>query len=141
MKYSNLIEDTLSKRYPNIKQDDYIWQELIKCQPYALGWHDLIIELVQKIEKIYKDYDVDIHEFHIDGIKEKYGGLRMDARTSIDAVYALIIDYEKKSETVCEECGKQPASLCDDNIWLRTLCDECMEGTNYKKVNNEKDEE
>jgi hypothetical protein len=126
VKYPNLIEQTLTEKYPKINQEDYIWRELIKSQPYMLGWHDLIIELVQAVETVYKEWHTPIEEFKITDIKEKYGGLRVDCKTTIDAVYALIVRCENKSQTVCEQCGKTGKIRTGLN-WELCLCTECWE--------------
>lgn len=119
------IEDTLSEKYPNsINQQDYIWRQLIEHQGVGVGWHDLIIEMTQKIEDIYKEHNIPIENFHFDGMKEKYGGLRVDFRSSIIKVHELISLYENKSETVCEECG-EPGHIRDDLNWIQCLCEKC----------------
>ncbi len=124
MKYPYLIEETLTEKYPNIKKDDYIWQQMINGQVYSVGWHDLVIELVGKIEELYKKYNVDIHDFRIEDITEKYGTLRFNAKYSIGEVYELIIEYQVKSETICEECGAI-GKVRNNRNWIQTLCDEC----------------
>lgn len=124
MKYPHLIEVTLAEKYPNIDTTKYIWQQLIEHHGYAVGWNDLIIELIKAIEKIYEKHNnLDIHDFCIDGTKEKYGGLRVDARSSLMEVHELISEYENKSKEVCEECG-EVGRLRDGN-WVEILCDAC----------------
>ncbi|MEK6880416.1 MAG: LAGLIDADG family homing endonuclease [Nanoarchaeota archaeon] len=39
-----------------------------------------------------------------------------------DEMYDLIQEYEKKSETICEDCGKE-GKLRNDLGWILTLCD------------------
>ncbi|MFL0194333.1 hypothetical protein ACJDU8_01900 [Clostridium sp. WILCCON 0269] len=133
MKFKH-IEETLKEKYSFINMDNHIWNQLVNtANEYGCGWHDLIIELIEKIENIYKENNVDISEFKIDQIREKYGGLRFDALSSIKEVYHIISKYEDKSDTICDECGKI-GSLCEKNGWLETLCEECACKNGYKKV-------
>ena len=53
-------------------------------------------------------------------IKEKFGGLRVYAYPSVEAITAI----EARSETVCEDCGA-PGKL-RERWWIRTLCDDCV---------------
>lgn len=128
------IEDTLAEKYPNINTDDYIWKQLINTpNEYDSGWHDIIIELVIKIEEAYRKNYIDISDFKIDQIKEKYGELRFDAISSLQEVYVLISEYEEKADSVCDECGGI-GYLCEKNGWLETLCEKCASEKGYKKV-------
>ncbi|MBI2449665.1 hypothetical protein HYV49_05205 [Candidatus Pacearchaeota archaeon] len=56
-------------------------------------------------------------------VKEKWGMLNMYLTFDTDEMYDLISEYEEKSKTICEDCGK-PGSLRDDLPWILTLCDE-----------------
>lgn len=128
------IEQTLAEKYPHIDTSKYIWHELITtANEYGSGWHDLLIELVMKIEEIYKKNDMDITEFEISQIKEKYGGLRVYAFSSIPEVHDLIHEYENKAETVCDECGAT-GSLHVKDGWFQVLCDKCASEEGYEKV-------
>ncbi len=128
------IRQTLIEKYPHINLNDHIWNELINTpNEYGTGWHDLIIELIEKIEEIYRKNNTDISEFKIDQIKEKYGELSFDASSSIKEVYDVILEYEYKADTICEECG-ETGSLCENNGWLQTLCEKCAYKKGYKKI-------
>ncbi|OAA83569.1 hypothetical protein [Clostridium ljungdahlii] len=128
------IEKTLQERYPYINTGDYIWNQLVSADnEYGSGWHDLIIELVEKIENIYKKNNINVCEFKIDRIREKYGELQFDALSSIKEVYAVIAEYENKAYTICDECG-EVGSLCEKNGWLETLCEKCAFKNGYKKL-------
>jgi len=128
------IEDTLKEKYPYININDHIWNELVNtATEYGSGWHDLIIELLEKIEEIYKKSNIDISEFKIDRIREKYGQLSFDASSSIKEVYEIILEYEHKADTVCDECG-EAGCLCQKNGWLQTLCKKCACEKGYIKV-------
>ncbi len=128
------IEETLREKYPDVDVNQHIWNELINVNnEYEAGWHNLIIELIGKIEEIYKKNNVDISEFKIDEIREKYGQLRFDAVSSISEVYNIISQYENKADTICDQCGEK-GSLCEKNGWLETLCEKCAYENGYTKV-------
>lgn len=61
----------------------------------------------------------------IDQVKQKYGGLRfyVDPRKCSAEFDAVIMDAQRRSFTVCEECG-EPATVRDDRDYIRTLCDQ-----------------
>lgn len=118
------IEETLAEKYPNIDTNKYIWQELIKKQAIGVGWHQLIIELVQEIEKVYEKNNLGILEFRINEIKEKYGTLIMSVSSSLMEVHEIIMDAENRSESICEYCGKK-GRLRLNRHWNLTLCDDC----------------
>ena len=129
------IEQTLTEKYPRININKHPWHQVICHTEFGPGWHDLIIELFQKIIEIYNKNGIDILELKIDTLKEKYGGLRVYVRTSIPEIHDLLIEYENKAEEICEECGK-PGSLHEDLSigWLYTVCNECASIFGYKKV-------
>jgi hypothetical protein len=82
------------------------------------GWHPLIQELEEKLNKIDPD-------FELQQVKEKFGGLRYYAQCSKGGInfHKLIAEAEEKSVTICEECGK-PAVTLSYKGWLKTLCEE-----------------
>lgn len=102
------------------------------------GWHDLLDELMGRVQKLDKDKSVRVLQ-----VKEKFGGLRFyysggGIRVDIiglgsigtgpdkeeDPIFDLINEYEHKSYGVCEVCG-QPGKLCQsDSLWLKTVCKE-----------------
>lgn len=89
----------------------------------ADGWYNLIYELFEKIEGLYKEHNKDISEFKVIQIKEKYAELRIYVRTEIREVHDLIDEYEGLSRTVCEECGDK-GSIHNKNGYILTLCKE-----------------
>lgn len=93
------------------KTDDY----LNMC--VDSGWHPLIKELIGKLEKLDP-------ELRIEQVKEKFGGLRFyTGTTHVAGLFDIISEYEKKSYTICEKCGKK-GKLRDDIGWYKTLCTE-----------------
>ncbi len=56
-------------------------------------------------------------------IKEKFGSLHFYMTSATDAMWNLIHEYEKKSITICEECGKEGKLITKG--WWKTSCDKC----------------
>ena len=78
------------------------------------GWLGLIKELIEKL--IEMEWDKRICQ-----VKEKFGGLRFYPDELNDDGYSLIMEYEKLSYGICEQCGEH-GELRRDIGWLRTLC-------------------
>lgn len=97
------------------------------------GWYELISELCYKIDKLITDkypdlkkvepYNYGYPTFYVTQVKEKFGGLRFYVTVAYDEIFDLIDEYEEKSLTICEYCGKM-GELRNKNNWLATLCDE-----------------
>lgn len=88
-------------------------------QSVGSGWAGLIHIIFDKVQT----YTPGIRIFQV---KEKYGGLRVYCDPYVEDFDKFLIDIEKKSFTVCEECGK-PGQLRGGS-WYRTLCDEHADG-------------
>lgn len=81
----------------------------IECGP---GWASLYLPLIERC----KAEGVAILQ-----IKEKFGGLRFYVGAASDDLFTAIDEAEKRSITMCEECG-EPGRLRGLG-WIRTLCD------------------
>ncbi|MEK7197881.1 MAG: hypothetical protein AAB648_00250 [Patescibacteria group bacterium] len=85
------------------------------------GWFELINELCKKLKAL------DLKDFRVLQVKEKFGGLRFYVNgvelDKADETYQLIDEAEAKSLTICEKCGKPGKS--NEIGWIRTLCDNC----------------
>jgi hypothetical protein len=81
------------------------------------GWTALINELIEKLTEAGWDGQVD-------QIKEKFGYLRFYISNGDEKLWAIISEYENKSGTICEMCGK-PGKL-RQGVWWKTRCDECQ---------------
>jgi hypothetical protein len=93
------------------------------------GWFPLIYELLDKIQAIV-DKTPELSDIEVTEIKEKYGGLRFYINYGTDEIFDIIDEYEKKSYTICERCGK-PGKLTKNNYrWYKTLCNNCI-GEDY----------
>lgn len=100
------------------------------------GWFDLIWELSEKIEKLENTNEsmdkkakrllLGNNSINVVQVKEKFGGLRFYIDGGIKGCQKLVNEYESKSYTICEVCGKE--GKVRTGKWIKTLCDEC-----YKK--------
>lgn len=87
------------------------------------GWMKIVEPALRAMKKI----DPNIR---IDQIKEKFGGLRIYFAASDPILYdmlELVVNgAESKAWHTCEECGEL-AERVNDEGWIRTICDSCME--------------
>jgi hypothetical protein len=87
------------------------------------GWADILVELCQKIEQYLKTMPKEHADLFVAlQVKEKFGTLRFYVSQYDESIEALIVDAEKKSARVCEQCGK-PGTL-RGHAWFYTACDE-----------------
>ena len=90
------------------------------------GWFPMLTELSDKLDAIFREkYPEDIESFQVLQVKEKFGTLRFYVSSAPDEIYGLIDEYEKKSGTICETCGK-PGILKESHGWFMTVCEECF---------------
>lgn len=117
---------------------------------YGDGWFDLVYRLSAEIEaeakKLGLDPDSDAWPCALQ-VKEKFGTLKFYCDTgaktpaeglapeqagnilsfrpwpSLKTIGALIVNAERQSATICEDCGR--AGKLRRDGWWRTLCDEC----------------
>jgi len=90
------------------------------------GWHPMIIELLDKIQDMVNNNPEEYLDLRIMQIKEKFGGLRVYTNFYDEDIELLLSEYEEKSNTICEICGR-PGELRENHFWLKTLCDKCNE--------------
>lgn len=94
-----------------------------ECGP---GWFPLLTELSDKLDTIFREkYPELMNDFRVLQVKEKFGTLRFYVSSAPQEVYDLIYEYENKSDSICESCGK-PGKLTEKHMWLQTLCEECF---------------
>jgi len=89
------------------------------------GWLNLIEELCCELEKLLIKYPNIKEHFYTTQVKEKFAGLRFYVSCENREIFDLIQEYEKKSYSICEHCGK-PASKRVYGAWYYTLCDSCF---------------
>lgn len=93
------------------------------------GWYDLLDGLCLSIQHVYERNNIPV-EIKVSQVKEKMGTLRFYATPGGPEnvrreVEELIADAQRKSETICEECGK-PGILRTGYGKVRVICDECL---------------
>jgi len=97
------------------------------------GWFDLIYELSLKITNLACINNITVEESEnyplVSQVKEKFGQLRYyiewNPQSPIESELNQLIDeYEKKSLTVCEDCGKE-GFLDESSQWWMTKCQDC----------------
>lgn len=150
------LEDKLAEDFPFMRQTESLSRQLEEGHIGDLygafgcecdnGWFDLIYSLCTEITGVYKKYGIPI-DITVEQVKEKYGSLRFyysvqkpnhetvfsdKEKEAHNDVRKLVNQWEKKSETVCEKCGK-PGKLREDLPWIQTLCDECCSEKTSKK--------
>ena len=106
------------KGYPTGVNYDGYTRDFAK-QSVGKGWHNLIDEVFDKLEKRFK-------MIKIIQVKEKWGGLRIYTDYSNEEFDKFIQEIEKRSFTICEDCGS-PGNLREGS-WYRTLCEHHANG-------------
>ena len=117
------LQEQLFNKYPHLFSEKGLpMQQTCMCWGIECddGWYDLIDELCSKIVKLGKSLTAS-------QVKEKWGGLRFYTSSGSEEVWNLIHEYEEKSYTICEICGKK-GKLRKDLNWIKTLCN-----IHYKK--------
>ena len=103
------------------------------------GWKDLCVRTFEKIADTYVRHDVDLSEFSLVQIKEKFGGLRIypgGIESGLyDDVYSAICKAEDESYTICELCGNPGKPR--KGSWIKTLCQEHAREYGYKIIEEE----
>ena len=90
------------------------------------GWFPMLTELSDKLDAIFREkYLESMESFEVLQVKEKFGTLRFYVSSAPDEIYELIDEYEKKSGTICETCGKT-GTLKESHGWFMTVCEECF---------------
>lgn len=98
------------------------------------GWFPLIWELTQKLLEIVNKEGGGKDDWQITDIKEKLGGLRYGVFGGTSEMLDLIGEYEDKSETICEVCGKDGELMVRGKWWYGTRCPECALKEGYEKI-------
>jgi hypothetical protein len=124
-----LLDEKLCADFPKLFTDRYgNMQETAMCWGFecGAGWEPIIREASAKLEAINNKIKDPEQYIRASQIKEKYGTLRFYISSVPsefgDEAFAATDEAEKKSEEICEECGK-PGKLRGHG-WLYTACDE-----------------
>jgi hypothetical protein len=84
------------------------------------GWFPIIRSLIGLAKSTFQD-------FHIQQIKEKFGGLRFYTYGGDEEFDGAVRMAEKMSLLICENCGAW-GHCREDRGWAKTLCDVCVDG-------------
>jgi len=90
------------------------------------GWYGLLDDLCFDIDRVLTGNPELEKNFYVAQIKEKFGGLRFYVYGADDEIMNRINNAEKKSFTICEDCGKKGKEITIRG-WIMTLCDACKE--------------
>lgn len=64
-------------------------------------------------------------------VKEKFGGLRIHFEAQTEDLASEILELEKLSTSICENCGAPGEQVSESRIetfsasWMKTLCSNC----------------
>jgi len=125
------LEKRLVTEFPTFFRD--MWGDPRKtCMAWGCshgdGWYPILYELCQGLlAESLKDPSTD---FHFLQIKEKFGRLTLYHSGGNKEMCCLIDEAEKKSESICEECGVGGVSIDYTLPWYRALCEGCKIRTN-----------
>jgi hypothetical protein len=91
------------------------WYMLLEQLLYSIEWHLDPEHSWPKKERI---------PFHIDQIKEKFGGLRFYYSGGDEIVRGMVSFAESLSYHICEHCGSTK-NVTQTEGWIKTLCEDC----------------
>ena len=121
------LEEQLRQRFPWLEQrnsENGDASAEIVFFPVGVGWFNLLSDMFEEIETLYKSLNEPLENISFYEIKEKYGGLRVDMNHTVKGLYEIIGKYEDLSYQVCERCG-EIGELREDRAWHVVLCDKC----------------
>lgn len=123
----NELKQKIFERFPNFFPTTYEIE-------ISDGWNKLIWKLCEIIEKeVNKPINGRIKDFfHVTQIKEKFGQLRFYTTGGNQIIFEAIVNAEKISTEICEQCGKK--GRIDSRFgWLLTLCKGCYDKRTQEK--------
>ena len=137
------IHETLTK-YPYLHDPgictyatgpDALWTD--HC---PVGWRPLLFEMCDKINELLEKAKLDIKNFEVLQIKEKFGALTFywrlhnGTKELSDQIHAIIEDGRTRSQKICFLCGS-PAPWIS-KPWVCPYCDKCaqehVDGLNHR---------
>jgi hypothetical protein len=142
MKNRAEFEAQLVRDFPNLYTDMH-GDMRVTCMAWGIdtgpGWYDIIYELSAQLEKMIAALPAKSRQ-HVKAVqvKEKYGQLRVYMSVYIPEMEELISEAERKSGTICADCGK-PGQLIGDG-WYYTACKDCAKPEHKNHFDN-KDKE
>jgi hypothetical protein len=121
------LDEALVKDFPLTFQRDTDGREPWSMFGFEVGdgWEPSIRKTAEKLEPLFKaaiEKDPEGYEggyYRTTQIKEKYGTGRWYISGTAE-MYNLVENWEKETETICEECG-EPGKLRGE-MWYYTRC-------------------
>lgn len=104
---------SLQARWPST------WRELPQWSDLPPGWIGIVERLSAALEPIV----VQLPDWQVSQVKEKFGGLRFYADCSSEEADRIITAAERESVRTCQDCGAPGERRGTQWIW--TLCDAC----------------
>lgn len=96
------------------------------------GWNSLIAEAIDEINKYNETHD---EKIEIRQIKEKWGLLDILLNFYTPELIEKLDELEKRSATICENCGSPFATRESECGWISTLCKECRKKLKHNESN------
>ena len=87
------------------------------------GWFEIIWRSFEDLEPLAAEVEKQTGwPFEVLQVKEKFGGLRVYANQTTDAIAAVIAQAQAESFRTCEICG-QSGGL-HSNSWIKAVCEQ-----------------
>jgi len=86
------------------------------------GWYSIIVNLSKQLDNYVKA--LNMKDFFIGQIKDKFGGLRIAVSHGDNEIYEMIEAAEKEANKTCCNCGSQ--SKVKNRFMNITLCSACF---------------
>lgn len=122
------LDETLCAKYPEIFRDRHESAKITAmCWGFDCGdgWYTLIDCLCEELVRVSKNACTDVPRAL--QVKEKWGGLRFYATTSIEQHETIIEFAEAMSTRICEVCGDARTARVRGEKWFKTTCDTCAQ--------------
>ena len=123
------LQEEIFSKCPVIFRHRFTKEENLRWLGFRCGdgWFELILVLSMNIEKIVKKLQVEHGLTETDlpfvvQVKEKFGGLNYYMSAANDEISELIRKAGKRSEKICETCGK-PGKTRNVKGWCYTECE------------------
>ena len=132
------MRDELAKKlfdkFPTMFKPERPMAEALMCFGFECGdgWFQIIWDACEKLEQLEKEKPIDEqaknslsgNSVEIIQVKEKYGSLRIYTDYATEEQWRALQEFENKSFTICETCGKEGASQ-NKGGWIKTECEDC----------------
>lgn len=107
-----------------IKNHRWLMPSKMMFYDWPEGWDQIIVKLVEDLEKIAWDHYL---KLHIMQIKQKFGKLRVLHDNANDEAKERIEAAEEESTRTCQICGAEGKEWESPSHRFSTLCQSCIE--------------